>query len=125
MRKMMLGFEALPLGGGKLGQARTDLFSPRLLNRHRHEIRIGEITIVRRLFLAALAERRAPLCVPAAGLLRHFTELLTSLFPLLELAPRLVFDRLLDAAKAVEVFDLDDRGSDRAALGVDDVQVHV
>src|ERR1700734_4178693 len=105
----MCGLEALPLGGRELQQGGSDFLAPRVFDPDRHEIGIGEVTVIRRLFLASLADGDASLGVPAACLLWYVAQLVAGRCPLVELSAGLVLDRLLDAAKTVEIFNFDDR----------------
>ena len=94
-------------------------------DRDRHQVGLGEVAIVARLFLVPLAAGDVGRVVPAAGLLGHVAQPLAGLLPDFVLPLGLVLHRPLDGPEAVHVLDFDDRRGDRLPVGRVDVQVDV
>ena len=118
-REAVLADEAGLLGVGQLGQAGLDLLDPVLGQHQRQQVGIGEVAIVVRVLLGAHRARLAPAGIEQPRLLHDLAAALDQL----DLAPRLVLDRLLDEADRVHVLDLAARAQLAARLAHRDVDV--
>src|SRR5450759_1321068 len=87
---------------GQLRQSRAQLFNPGLNDSERRQVRLGEVTIVMRLFFAALRYRYALCFYPTSCLLMNSLPGTRHRY----LPLRLVFKCALDRTKTIHVFDL-------------------
>src|SRR6185437_16047322 len=108
-REAELGDEARLPGVGQFRQATPQSLDPRRVELQRQQIRVGEIAIVEIVFLGAHRPRLAAMRIEQARLLHDRA----AVFENLDLAARLVLDRLHDEADRVDVLDL----GARAELG--------
>ena len=107
--------EALALGARQLGQRRARVRHERVVQHERRQVRVREVAVVLCLFLAAEAEGRTLVLVPAARLLDDAAAAVEH-----RRLPRdLVGDGLLDEAKRVDVLQLDARAELRLPGGAD------
>ena len=98
----IVGDEARLLRVRKLGQARADFLDPALVENERQEIGVGEIAVIVRLFLAAHRPGDAARGIEEPRLL--FDR--AAIFQELDLAARLVLDRLHREPDRIDVLDL-------------------
>src|SRR5579859_5856187 len=110
-----LGDEALALGARELGHRRANALDVRVVEYQRRQIGIREVAVVLRLLLAAQAEGRPGVLLPAARLLHDAAAAVEHR----GLARDLVGDGLLDEAERVDVLELDARAELRLARGAD------
>ena len=107
------------LASGSSGSVGLQLVDPGRVEHQRQQIGIGEIAVVVRVFLAAHRPRHAAAGIEQPRLLLDRAAAL----PHLDLAPRLVLDRLHDEADRVDVLDLAARAERLAGLAHRDVDV--
>ena len=86
----------------QLRHRRADALDPRGVDGQRRQVRVGEVAVVLRVFLAAHRPRLAAVGIVEARLLHDRAALLDQL----RLSAHLEVDRLLQEAEAVEVLDL-------------------
>ena len=98
----MLAHQPLPSGRRELGQLAAQAVEPARVDHDRRQIGLGEVAVILRVFLAALAERALLGLRPAARLLHDLVALLQGL----DLAADLVLDASVQRAKGVEVLEL-------------------
>src|SRR6266567_7361885 len=113
--KTILRDEAIHHRCGQLRQCRSHSLNPRLIDRERRQIGIGEIAIILRVLLAAHRARLVPVGIVKPRLLHDGSAVLDQL----DLAADFELDRMLKKAKAVEVLDLAARSELRCASGSD------
>ena len=102
LRQAIVRHQTLALVVRQLGQRRLDLGDPGLFQIQRQQVGIGEVAIILRLFLGPHGARFAGCRVVQARLLGDRT----TVFQDLDLAARLILDRLRNEAEAVDVLDL-------------------
>ena len=100
---------------GSSGKRRDRLGHEDVVEHERRQIRVGEVAVVLRLLLAAEAEGRPVVLVPAAGLLHDASAGVENR----GLPCDLVRDGFLDEAERVDVLQLDARAELRLAQGAD------
>ena len=107
------------LGVGQLGQAGAAFVEERVVELERQQVGIGEVAVVVRVFLAAHRARGAGAGIEQPGFLHDRAAVLDQL----DLAARLVLDRLHHEAHRVDVLGLGPRAQLVAGLAHADVDV--
>ena len=102
LRQPELAHKPLPPPLRQFRQRTFDALDPRLLEDHRQQIRIGKVTIILGVFLAAHGAGLFPFGIIQARLLHD----LLAVFLAFHLPPDLIVQRLLDETERVEVLDL-------------------
>ena len=107
------------LGVGQLGQARAAFLEERLVELERQQVGVGEVAIIVRVFLDAHRAGRAGAGIEQPG----FLDDLAAVLEHLDLALRLMLDRLHHEAHRVDVLGLGPRAEFAARLAHADVDV--
>ncbi|GBD37739.1 hypothetical protein HRbin36_02875 [bacterium HR36] len=107
--ELILGLEPFAPCRRQLGQFGFQTIQPGLLYQHRHQIGLGEITVIRSLLFAPLHHGYALVLVPTRGGFRHLTQFLVGQLVLFVLPLGFVGHGPLDGAETVEIFYLDNR----------------
>lgn len=88
--------------GGQFGHLALHALDPGRVDHERHQIGVGEVAVILRIFLAAHRARLALVRIVEARFLHHFAAVLDQF----DLAAHFVVDRLFEEAERVQVLDL-------------------
>ena len=113
LRQAVIGHQTTALLVRQLGQVGLDLVDPGLFQLQRQQVGVGEVAIVHRLFLGPHRARFARRRIIQTGFLNDRAAVLEDL----DLATRLVIDRLRNEAEAVDVLDLAARAQEAEVAG--------
>src|SRR5947209_8875101 len=83
-RQMVLFLKPLALSGRQFSKTGADTFQPNFVHFNRHQVRFGEVTIIRGFLFAALDDRDSSILVPAGRRLGYLAQLLAGFLKFLK-----------------------------------------